>query len=311
MKIAHVGYVLSESEFTATKGGDPSFLLSVFSDSVNIWLMALTAIIVIGGLVVFSRSTFGRRVLVGVQSHAKDYAMLYPWIARLSLGIAFIGAGSAHTLLTPAFETNEVLSFVQLVVGFCLLAGLATFPAVLVAIGIFLYALTQDLYFLGNLDYLALMFVLLVWGSTRPGVDHLFGIGIPKIFPAGKAYALLVLRVAIGVGMAYLALVEKFLNPRAMEMVIQTFDLMNVVPVTSAMWVFGTGVIELLIAACLFLGFQTRFAAGAAALVLTLSFFFFGEEVYSHVTLFGVMSILFVAGAGAWSLDAWIEKRAR
>ena len=308
MKLAHVGYVLTESEFAAEKGGDLSFLLSVFSDPMNVLLMVITVAACVSGYYFFMNNKKCSQLVMGIRKNKEDYKKLFPWIARLSLGIALIGAGTSQVLLTPALEINGILSFLQVLIGFMLLAGLATLPAVLIAIVLYVFALTQDLYFIGNLDYLALMIAVLLWGSTRPGVDHLFGINLPKLFVKWEAYATFILRVGIGVAMGYLAIVEKFLNPHAMELVISRYDLTSVIPVSLEMWVFATGAIELLIAIALLIGFKTRLAAGTAALVLTLSFFFFGEEVFSHVTLFGVMSILFVSGAGKWSVDGLIDE---
>lgn len=51
------------------------------------------------------------------------------------------------------------------------------------------------------------------------------------------------------------------------------------------------------------LGLFTRVSAGIAFIVLSLSFFYFGEDVSSHITLFGILSVLFVTQGGAWSLD--------
>jgi uncharacterized membrane protein YphA (DoxX/SURF4 family) len=53
----------------------------------------------------------------------------------------------------------------------------------------------------------------------------------------------------------------------------------------------------------LFLGFKTRLISVIAFVVLSLSFFYFGEEVYSHVTLFSVLSVLFVTGGGKLIID--------
>jgi uncharacterized membrane protein YphA (DoxX/SURF4 family) len=308
MKLAHVGYVLDEAEFAAEKGADFPFLLSVFSDSTNILLMVLTFAAFLGLYFFMTNNKHCGRLVQGIRKNEEDYRTLFPWMARLSLGVALIGAGVNNVLLTPAYEVDGILSFVQVLVGFMLLAGSAILPAILVAIVLYVYALTQDIYFLGNLDYLALMIVVLLWGNTRPGVDHLFGIDMPKFFTRYKEYGVLVLRIGIGVSMAYLAIVEKFLNPHAMQLVIERYELTTFIPLSTEMWVFATGTIELLIALALILGFKTRLAAGIAAIVLTLSFFFFGEDVTSHVTLFGVLSILFVTGSDKWSLDYYIDK---
>ena len=303
MKLAHVGYVLSKSEFAAEKGGDASFLFSVLQDPVNIGLILVTAVVVFTGYYFFRRNETCRTFMVGLRKHEVDYRSLFPWIARLALGIAFIGAGAEQFLLTPAFASTPFLGFVQMAVGFLLLSGFMLFPALLLVGALFLIALLHDPYYIGNLDYLALIIVTLIWGSSRPGVDHLLGVSLPREWKKYSEYTNLILRLGVGVSMIYLAVFEKILHPHAMELVVSQYDLTSVVPVSLAMWVVATGVIEICIGAALLLGFKTRLVAAVALLVLTLSFFFFGEEVYSHVTLFGVLSILFIAGSGRVSID--------
>ena len=53
----------------------------------------------------------------------------------------------------------------------------------------------------------------------------------------------------------------------------------------------------------LLVGLKTRLAAVAALFILSLSFFYFGEDVTSHVTLFGTLSAVFILGAGPLGVD--------
>jgi uncharacterized membrane protein YphA (DoxX/SURF4 family) len=71
--------------------------------------------------------------------------------------------------------------------------------------------------------------------------------------------------------------------------------------------VLSAGAVECLVGILLVLGFKTRLISAIAFAILTLSFFFFGEDVYSHITLFGILSVLFVSGAGKMSVDKGIK----
>jgi len=103
-----------------------------------------------------------------------------------------------------------------------------------------------------------------------------------------------------------LAVYEKILNPHISELIVNDFGLQNVFPVSVSMWVFSTGVIEFIIGFALFIGFYTRASATIAFAVLSLSFFYFGEDVSSHITLFGILSVLFVTQGGKLSVDKHI-----
>ena len=69
------------------------------------------------------------------------------------------------------------------------------------------------------------------------------------------------------------------------------------------MWVLSTGIIEFIIGLTLVLGAYTRLASAIAFAVLSLSFFYFGEDVASHITLFGILSVLFITQGGKVSVD--------
>ena len=53
---AHVGYVVGEENFKVRAGGDTAFLLSVFTNPVNIVLIVLTVIIVTVSYIFLSRN---------------------------------------------------------------------------------------------------------------------------------------------------------------------------------------------------------------------------------------------------------------
>ncbi len=115
----------------------------------------------------------------------------------------------------------------------------------------------------------------------------------------------------MGSTLMWLAVTEKAMNPRVCEAVVVDFDLESVIPVSSAMWVFTVGVIEFAVGLVLVAGFFTRTWSIVAFLVLTLSFFYFREEVAGHVTFFGALVVLMITGAGSLSTDSLIAKKTR
>lgn len=306
---AHVGYVIPHDEMAMHKGMDASFLLSVFKNPNYIFLMLVTLLVLILLVVFLPKIPVVREWFKQIEERMNSYGDFLPWMARLSLGIALIGAGGAHVLVSPLSPATEAFAFAELVLGFAWLAGFLLIPVALATILLYITALSGEVYMLGNLDFLALTVGFLALHSERPGIDDIFGLKVLYGFRLPRSWAPVILRLGIGFGMAYLALYEKLFNPHLSELVVSEFHLTSAIHVSPAMWVFSAGVIELVVAVCLLLGFYTRLTSVIAFAVLVTTFFFFKEEVYSHVTLFGLLSILFVTGGGMWSLDSLRQKK--
>ena len=169
-------------------------------------------------------------------------------------------------------------------------------------------AVLQKAYIIGNIEMAAGLVALLILGSARPGIDDIFGIPEFKA-PRFRQWIPTLLRIGIGGALIFLALYEKVLNPHVSDLVVQKYALDSIIHVGPAMWVFAVGMIELAVGLLLLVGFQTRLVSAIAFLVLIVTFFFFKEEVYSHITLFGTLSVLFITGAGPLSFDYIIKKR--
>ncbi len=235
----------------------------------------------------------------GVVARAETYQEHVPWILRLSIGIALIGAGSAGQLLSPAESAVPWLASLEVVAGFFLLAGFLLTPSTLFVGLLWIVSVFQQPYLFGNSELFAAVIGLLILADARPGIDHL--LGIPSFLgclTSLRKWLPLVLRIGIGGAMLYLAVFEKFLHPLASTVVVDTYHLQNVIPVNTAAWVYGSGLVESLIGIGLICGKYIRLLAALAFVVLSLSFFYFGEDVYAHVTLFGVLSCVFILGDG-------------
>jgi uncharacterized membrane protein YphA (DoxX/SURF4 family) len=301
---AHVGYVVTADQMHRAAGADWQYFFSVFSKGSNIVLMLVTILIVAGLMYYIPKTKVWRAFVKHIEKHLASYQEFLPWMARLSIGIALMGAGTASVFFSPTVPAFAPIPFFLILTGFFYLIGFLLIPTTVFIIVLFLVALSGHAYLIGNLDLLALLFAFLALHDERPGVDHIFGIRVLTILKLPREWAPLILRAGIGIAMIFLALYEKILNPHFSRLVVDQYVLTDVVHVSSQMWVFGAGMIELVVGLCLLLGLYTRLVSVVAFLILSLSFFFFKEAVYSHVTLFGLLSMLLVLGGGKWSLDA-------
>lgn len=306
---AHVRYLVGNEYVVKNSGTDYPYLLSVFEENINIILMVVTLLVAVIVWLLFKKQPVCRNACNKVAERADSYTVFIPWMLRLSLGIALIGSGISGYLISPALSGVDIYSSLQIFIGFLIMAGFMVIPATAVAIFLYIQGIMMDPYIFGNLDFAMTALALLVLDNEKPGLDHL--LGFPKMSPlrALKKLAPLILRIGIGGSMIYLAIYEKLLNPHISEIVVNDFGLLNVIPVSAQMWVFSAGIIELLIGLLLLFGYYTRVSAAIAFVVLSLSFFYFNEDVASHITLFGILSALFVTRGGWLSLDYLFSKK--
>lgn len=302
--LAHVGYVVSKDEIQKQAGVDFLFLFKPLTQPLYLALMLSTVVVVLLLYFFLKRNSFITRRIAFLRERTKSYVELIPWMLRLSLGIALIGAGTNQVLISPILNTTPQFSFIQILLGFLLLAGFLFVPVIWLTILLFLFALSKNFYIFGNLDFLAASIALLMLANSKPGLDDLLGLPFWSPLKKFSEFAPLILRLGIGGAMMFLAIYEKILNPHLSAIVVEKFHLTSVIPVSPEMWVLSAGLIEFIVGLALFTGFQTRLVSAIAFVVLSLSFFYFGEEVYSHITLFGVLSVLFVTGGGKLSSDS-------
>lgn len=300
---AHVGYVIGESDLQARAGRDFGFLFSTLFDPKNLGIAAMI-LIVIGALFpLFKKISPIANEVKRLDSRLTTYHTLIPWIIRLSLGIALIGAGSNNSLISPILSGFHQYANFQTLIGFLILAGFLLVLSIPAAVALFTIAFLKTPYLIGNLDFLALALAFVILANSRPGVDHLLGLKFPRGARKHKRWLPLILRTGLGLVFIYLALHEKILNPHLSELVAIKYNLVSIIPVSPAIWTLSAGLTELATGFMLLIGFRTRLVSVIAFAVITFSFFYFKEDVTSHVTLFGALSILFITGGGSHSMD--------
>ncbi len=307
---AHVTYLLSGKAFDDRSGQNWKYLFSGLDDRAT-WVAALvTVLAAAAGYALYTYFPRVRAFFSHVASKADSYVPFAPWMLRLSLGVALIGSGAQEFLVSPILKGYAGLADVQVLLGFLLMAGLLVVPASFGALAVYLLALGESWTIVGSFEFAAIALALIVLDNERPGLDDM--LGVPKMSPfrSLSRWTPVLLRVGIGLAMASMALYEKLLNPLAGDAIVRGYGLVEVIPVAPAMWVLGAGVIELILGVLHIVGWKTRPVVGLTFIVLSLSFFYFKEDVASHVTLFGGLSALFILKAGPWSLDARAERRA-
>ncbi len=293
---AHVSYVLEDDEFSQNIGYDLSFLMGALQNWVNIALIIVTLAVVMVVYFLAPKLRFFNAEKQTIEKVSHEYIDFIPMIARLAVGIALIGAGTSGVLVSPTLASFSILGTLQIFIGFLLFIGLFTGVAAWGAVALYGIALVQTPYMLGNFEFLGLSLLILAMGDGRPGVSDLIGAPFFGKLQKLKPYVPQILAWSIGIAMMYLAIFEKLLNPHTSELVVMQYGLATAIPVSPAMWVLSAGIIEFVIGLALLVRFKPRPMSAIAFVVLSLSFFYFEEAVYSHITLFATLFIMFVIG---------------
>lgn len=315
LPLAHVTYMLDSERIKALAGRDWDFFLSPLSDPLYLTLMAVTVIVTIVGFAVCELVAPLRRFCRSVHNRLLDHVSFVPLALRTALGFALIAAGISNGIFLPNVPAGG-LGGLEVGLGFCLVLGFMVRVSGLTALLIFAYGAMTSHYMLGSLESAAAALLVAAYGPRLPCADHvldvdLLGDSLQPLWQAIREAAPLILRLGLGITLIWLAVTEKFLNPRMSEAVIIEHGLHMVVPVSTAMWVFAVGVIEVAVGTVLVIGLYTRSFSLIALLILMLSFFYFKEEVAGHVTFFGALIVLLFTGAGRWSIDSLVARWTR
>ncbi len=315
LPLAHVTYIVDPEKLEALAGRDWTYLLSPLFDSFYLTLILTTLVVTVVCFVACELVKPLRDACRGIHDRLLKYDCFIPLVLRVSLGVALVVAGTKQVLLLPNVP-GEALSTLEVVIGFFLIVGFMIRLSGLVAFGIYCYGLYTSHYLLGSMETAAAALLIAAHGDGPPSIDNILDIDLlsrvlEPLWKLLRTHIGLLLRLALGSTLIWLAVTEKAMNPRVCEAVVIDYNLESVIPVSTAMWVFAVGVIEFAVGLVLVLGFFTRTFSIIAFLVLTLSFFYFREEVAGHVTFFGSLLVLMITGAGSLSFDSLIAWKTR
>jgi len=319
---AHVRYVVEERDGVV---GVLRFFRSVLADPLNAAILFLSASLVPVVVWGYLRVRPFSRDLAVLRSTLESYIDLLPWLLRISFGMPLVGAGFAGYYFSPAVELQARLLFVG--AGFLLLFGFATRVVAAVMLLAYLLVLPSQPDLLLANEYVGGLLAIILVGSGRPSADQVLervasapGTVYGRIDPVSgfitqfreridrhREYLPTLVRVTLGVNFLFLGISQKLLRPAGAIAVVEKYDLVAVVPVDPGLWVIGAGLAEAAVGVALIAGLFTRATAGVAFGLFTTTLFALPDDpVLAHLSLFGLVSVLVVTGAGPFSVDRWL-----
>ena len=320
---AHVDYV--------TPGGDPvevaAFLAEALSDPFNLAVLGAGAAVLGVLLGAYLRIRPLAADLDVLRASLASYRELLPWLLRLSVGLPLVGAGFSGYLFSPAVvpESPTFTRLFGIAVGFLLLFGLATRAVAAAGLLVYLLALVSNPALFLAVESVPGLRAVVLLGGGRPRADDIiarvadddrtvysrfdvvyreFSVPFAERVDPYRRFVPTIVRVGLGVAFVYLGVAQKLMNPGDALAVVAKYGLTAVVPVAPELWVVGAGFVEALVGVALAVGLFTRFFSGVAFALFTTTLFGLPDDpVLAHVSLFGLVSVLLVTGAGPLSLD--------
>jgi uncharacterized membrane protein YphA (DoxX/SURF4 family) len=187
------------------------------------------------------------------------------------------------------------------VCGVLLLVGFATRPAA-VALALLGVVAMEPFNFesiLEQVHILGAAIFLFITGRGAISIDRVFGQQRALNVPDAPVAALTLLRVCMGIGIAFGALTEKLLDPGLAGALLSDRPYLNVLAglgVSNGQFAYLAGVVELVIGVVIVSGQLTRPVMAAGAVLFTATLPIFGWlELLGHLPYYGIMLTLFIA----------------
>jgi len=242
---------------------------------------------------------------------------LVPWVPRLlgiHLGVSLLALAAVGAFLTPAVKPDgvfgDLLLLVEAGLGVWLVSGvrLAVPAAGVLVLGPALSFLAGPTALLecANLAAVAAFLVLVPPSAVRHGAVDVNTVRL--------RWALLTMRVGVGVALIALAFTEKFMNPAMAGETLRQYPELNVlatigVPVSDATFIVIAGTVELLFGLLVLSGAAPQVAVLVAAVPFNATLILFGQtELVGHLPVYGVFLALLVYGSNVdtYRLVRWL-----
>ncbi|MGH2491284.1 MAG: hypothetical protein ACRDF9_07220 [Candidatus Limnocylindria bacterium] len=269
--------------------------------------LPVIAAFAVGGLAVAAAAFVQRRVPEPRIFRALErFAWLGPLVLGVHVGPALIAAAALGMLFVPSLRVERdafgfALLAVEAACGFLLLLGFAT-RAAAVALALLGVVAMQPFNFesiLEQVHILGVAIFLFITGRGALSIDRVFRQQRALPVMEAPAVALTLLRVCMGVGIAFGALTEKLLDPALAGALLTERPYLNVLAglgVADGQFVYLAGLVELVIGIVVVSGQLTRPAMAVGAVLFTMTLPVFGWlELLGHLPYYGIMLTLFIA----------------
>lgn len=311
---AHVRYILNDTEIQRGLSQSPL--------GPNYQSVAIIVLLALLGIVAFQfigQSLSLRPFAQRIEAKLLGADPIVPVILRISVGLFLLFSGLSGDLFAPQAgyrpPTLDILSLVQIVIGFLLTVGFLTKIA---ALGVLALVISSfRLVGLDGLDYIVLAgaaFVLFFEGGLRISVDAFTIARIRYLRRIGdslarlKPYSMPLLRLSFGINLIWLALTEKLLVPQLTEIAVLKYHVPTFPELLT--FVFFFGFFEAILGGHYLLGIFNRLVSVVYLGLLVSAIFLFGETV-NHLPLFGVAIAFLIRGAGPYRMDIVLRKSER
>ena len=234
------------------------------------------------------------------------FAWLGPLVLGVHVGVALIWAAAIGMLFVPSLrverdELGLALLAVEAVCGLLLMLGFATRVAAvaLALLGVMAMMPFNFESILEQVHILGIAIFLFITGRGAVSIDRIFR--QQKALPAieAPAIALTLLRVCMGVGIAFGALTEKLLDPALANALLTERPYLNIVAglgVSNGQFAYVAGLVELVIGLVILSGQLTRPVMAMGAMLFTVTLPVFGWlELLGHLPYYGILLTLFIA----------------
>lgn len=251
------------------------------------------------------------------------FAWLGPLALGVHVGVALVWAATLGFLFVPSLrvqrdELGLALLVVEAACGVLLLVGLGTrFAAVALALlGVLAMMPFNFESILEQVHILGIAIFLFITGRGSMSIDRVLRQQRALKVPEAPAVALTLLRVCMGLGIAFGALTEKLLDPALAGAFLAERPYLNVLAaagLSNGQFAYIAGLTELLVGLVILSGQLTRpvIAFGAALFTITLPLFGW-LELLGHLPYYGIMLTLFIApSAGPRQVRAQLREGRR
>jgi len=233
------------------------------------------------------------------------FAPIAPTVLGVHVGIALIASAIVGVLFSPNLRPgDELLGHAILVVeamsGLILLLGLATragaiLLALLGVVGMVPFTFES---ILENIHILGIAVFFFIVGRGLFSFDRIRRVTPPTRNADAPTWALTLLRLCLGFGIAFSALTEKLLDPGLANALLDQKPFLNIVRplgIGDPQFAFIAGLTELAIGVVIMSGQLTRPVMAIGAILFTATVPLFGwTELIGHLPFYGIMFVLFM-----------------
>jgi uncharacterized membrane protein YphA (DoxX/SURF4 family) len=257
-----------------------------------------------------------------VMKTLERYATIAPTVLGLHVGIALVASALLGMLFAPNLRPNgdplgQAILVVEAMCGLMLLLGLATRAAAVLLALLGILAMQPFTFesILENVHFLGVAMFFFIVGRGPLSLDRVRGVQPPIRHDLAPTWALTLLRVGMGLGIAFGALTEKLLDPGLAQALLRERPFLNIarpLGVDDPLFAYLAGLTEFAIGVVIVSGRLTRPVMAIGAVLFTVTLPVFGwTELLGHLPYFGIMFVLFLApNASSWRVRRFLRPAA-